>query len=266
MKYETRVVVYIDILGFKNLIGETINTNGADNQQKICLVEAALSIAYTTMDMNSEGSSAQVTQFSDLIVISFLTSETSGVYYAISNIQFLLVELALLGIFCRGGIALGKLMHTDRILFGPALVDAHILESNVAHYPRIVLDESIIKIAGLHSAPANTYEDEIEYVKRHLGRDSDGLYYVDYFLSVLSNFNDPELDALGYFTKLRDSIAEVLKSPKTDIRAKFLWLREKYNASIAKIHNPDFLNALCSDPEIRSDYLNLKEIQSPPDK
>ncbi len=35
MNYEDRIVAFIDILGFRSMIGETINKDGHDETQKI---------------------------------------------------------------------------------------------------------------------------------------------------------------------------------------------------------------------------------------
>lgn len=262
MTYENRVVVYIDILGFKELIDSTINNVEIVNEQKIQYVHDTLEVIRNILriDKREQHQSIRITQFSDLVVISFLEDETSGVYYTITDIKFLLVELALRGIFCRGGIAYGKLIHTEKIVFGPALINAYLMESKIAHYPRIVLDDTILKIAGLNHAYHHTPEMEIDYIEKGLGRDSDGFYYVDYFLSIISEFNDPETDIFAYFQKLYTLISDGLNANKPTIRAKYFWLREKYNISINKIHSKNFLDGLTDDLDIRADYLSMKAI------
>jgi hypothetical protein len=53
------------------------------------------------------------------------------------------IQIKLIGyeILLRGGIVVGKLLHENNIMFGPAFNQAYDLESKSALYPRIVIDE-----------------------------------------------------------------------------------------------------------------------------
>lgn len=59
----------------------------------------------------------------------------------VSEYQF---NLALEGLFVRGGVSVGDFYINDDIVFGPALLYAHYVESNLACYPRIVLDDKTV--------------------------------------------------------------------------------------------------------------------------
>ena len=52
--------------------------------------------------------------------------------------------MALEGLFVRGGVSVGEFYINEDIVFGPALLDAHNTESNLACYPRIVLDDKTV--------------------------------------------------------------------------------------------------------------------------
>ena len=47
------------------------------------------------------------------------------------------------GVWVRGGVTVGNILHDDDVVFGPALNRAYELESKVAKFPRIVLDVEI---------------------------------------------------------------------------------------------------------------------------
>jgi hypothetical protein len=49
-------------------------------------------------------------------------------------------------ILCRGGVAIGKCFHNENVLFGPALVEAYVLEQT-AHSPRIALSADVAALA-----------------------------------------------------------------------------------------------------------------------
>lgn len=51
------------------------------------------------------------------------------------------------GILCRGGVAVGDCFHDRNIIFGPALVDAYVLES-AADTPRIAVSDEVAALAG----------------------------------------------------------------------------------------------------------------------
>ncbi len=77
----------------------------------------------------------------------------------------MIMRLIYRGILCRGAITYGKLIHTDEVLFGPALTEAYILETKVALYPRVILHKDIIDLAGKAKSSHHTSELEEEYVQ-----------------------------------------------------------------------------------------------------
>ena len=167
-----------------------------------------------------------VTQFSDCVVISFKYSEESEVFYTLLDIQHLLINLVYLEMICRGDIVFGKLVHTEKMIFGPGLIDAYTLESKAANYPRIILDESVLDVAASYHAHHHTPELELDSVKSILGRDTDGMYYIDYFASAQSELDDPELDFPEYLEKLSKIITKGVNSSKPDIKVKYNWLKK----------------------------------------
>lgn len=232
MEYEDRIICFIDILGFKEIIYNTFNSDGNTIKEKIENLENAFSRIRYFLDMdnpNEFSKSKMVTQFSDCVVISFRYSEESEVFYTLLDIQHLLINLIYLGIICRGGIVFGKLVHTEKMIFGPGLIDAYTLESKAANYPRIILDESVLNVATNYHAHHHTPKLELDSVKSILGRDTDGMYYIDYFASAQSELDDPELDFPGYLEKMSQIIGMGVKSSKPDIKVKYSWLNQNYN-------------------------------------
>jgi hypothetical protein len=87
--------------------------------------------------------------------------------------------LLCLGVRTRGGIAFGRLFHRRDMVFGEGLVRAYRLESEIAIYPRAVIDDKIIDI--LLSDPIPSKLGLFENRMAHLIRvDDDGRYFVDY--------------------------------------------------------------------------------------
>lgn len=82
------------------------------------------------------------------------------------------------GLLVRGGIAMGDFFADDIMLWGNALVNAYEIENNIAIYPRIVIQPSII------------YSVDEEFASNCdcIDVDKDGCFYVDYLnRSTFSN-------------------------------------------------------------------------------
>lgn len=239
MRYEDRIVAFIDILGFQKLIGETVK-DGTDNTEKIDTIAHAIEIIRGPIIGDPEhviGSSKVVTQFSDSLVISFHISEESKVFYTLLEIQRIIMNLVLEGILCRGGIAFGRLVHNEKLIFGPAMGEAYKLESQVANYPRVILSEQIINIGIDSRAGHHNETQESEYIKSCLDKDSDGMYYLDYFVAIHKELPDPVSDYPRYLHKLSKIIEKGLSERDLAIKVKYQWMKEKYNKVVERMKN-----------------------------
>jgi hypothetical protein len=74
-----------------------------------------------------------------------------------------------IGFLIRGGAAIEKLHHANRIVFGKAMVDAYNIEFQSAVYPPVVVTYSAIERLNWVGQPGGLIK----------GRD--GLWYIDYY-------------------------------------------------------------------------------------
>ena len=260
MKYQDRIVCFLDMLGFKSHIDKTITQNGKDNIDNIDnIISSIESIRYfTDIDKLKEDESKRVTQFSDSVVISFLTNKESGVFFSLLEIMWIQINLVMHGILCRGGIVRGKLIHTDKYLFGPAMVKAYILESKAALYPRVILDDSIIEIGTKAHGRHHHAHHEKESIMSLLKRDTDGMYYIDYVTEGQSELDDPVYDYPSYLYDLGKIIKSGLRSYDPAVLIKYQWLKEKYSPHVKELkeyykNNPD--------SDIQEAYISLPELK-----
>ena len=272
MKYENRVVAFIDILGFKSLLDDTTTKDGGDNEGNINkLIEAYKTIKDIWEDdeiygLLSKPTSRKVSIFSDSIVVSFEVGEESQVFSTLLDIKHLIMRLVYRNILCRGAVAIGKFIHTDDFLFGPALVEAYTLESKAAVYPRIILDRDVIDVAARNKPSQHSSDDERKYVEALLEQDSDGMYYIDYFFKAHTELDDPEYDFPQYIDILGNIIRKGLMGSshhgKADLRVKFSWMRERYNRMVEIVTNKKSISNLSSSglPEVAEFYRKLKKI------
>jgi hypothetical protein len=159
LQYEERLVCFIDLLGFKSAIDESVS-----NTSLLCALHETLSqlegrrlansihesvpVLTNTGEFTSAGEAGTtalvqtkwpltVTQFSDSFILSCpATNDGSCVMLllAIDTLQkFFFWQL---GMLMRGGVSKGPLIHTQGgPLFGPAMNEAYELESKLAIYP-----------------------------------------------------------------------------------------------------------------------------------
>jgi hypothetical protein len=237
MVYEDRVVCFIDILGFATLVRNTIMRDGSCDEAKVTALADALEVVrhFLDVDRPQDRPSIEVTQFSDSIVVSFPANTENGVFDALLSILWVQVNLVLKGILCRGAIVRGQLIHTDRLLFGPAMIDAYVLESKAALYPRVILNQEIITTGATAHASHHHPQHEIESIMQIISKDSDGMYYINYITGAQSELDDPELDYPLYLYKLREIIAAGLGSSDPSVAIKYKWLRERFKPHLDEV-------------------------------
>lgn len=238
MRYDNRIVLFLDILGFRSIIENTVK-KGIDKQQTILTLHNNLEDigVFVRSKLKGEKLSTAVTQFSDSIIVSFLEEDKKLILRLIKTIQELIIDLVNKNILCRGAISYGKLIHTNRVVFGPALNDAYETETKAALYPRIILDRTIIDIGSQHKDVQMTLFGDYDYAKTKilslLKKDTDEKYYIDYFPNnMLEPHNRLGLDVLQYIKSLRSIIINGLKANKPDLKVKYGWMKNKYNSLI----------------------------------
>lgn len=134
-------------------------------------------------------------------------------------------------VLVRGSIAHGEIYSDQRILFGPALVEAYQREEKLARYPRIIIPKHII----------DDHEEEIIHTAVSSGflyLEQDGFYVINY-LSVLcgQTFRQHDRDNLIQY------INETLKkSIDPSIREKYLYLEGWLNYHMNHMNNQEGRN------------------------
>src|SRR5690606_10023546 len=177
-----RIVLFLDILGFKNIIDDTVNKEN-DVEEKIEFLYKNLNDirgfllerlkSKYTFYRPGRNYSIKVTQFSDSIIISFLNDNNETLSELIRTIQELIIRQINNKILCRGAISYGKLIHENKVIFGPALNDAYETETKASIYPRIILDKSIIELGSKGQQSIFREFDKNEMILGHLNQDTD---------------------------------------------------------------------------------------------
>lgn len=253
MNYENRIVLFLDILGFKAIIDKTVikdkdKTTDIENLYKNLTLIKSLLIETLKKDkikvrpMMDEAKntvknfSLKVTQFSDSIIISFLNDNNETLLKLIRAIQELIINLANEGLICRGAISYGKLIHDDKLIFGPALNDAYETETRAAIYPRIIMDKSIIELGNIGSLKIfdKSRKTKKDLILNYLKQDTDDKYYVDYFPTDIGSYKYMTNIKI-YLFNLRLIIINGLRSQKPDLKIKYGWMKNKYNKMLNEL-------------------------------
>lgn len=171
--YEERLVAFLDILGFSDLV----NKSASDVGQQQALYEFLKKYSKHSHAKevfsgfrNGDGSSCddndvkalkalydyRFTQFSDSFVFSVKAEQTASVQYFPLLIGQMMLHALDLGFLIRGGLSKGLMVHEDDgPAFGPAFIEAYEIESKKAGSGRAVLSNEAfdcINRSGTYSA------------------------------------------------------------------------------------------------------------------
>lgn len=261
MTYNDRIVCFIDLMGFTARVNATITSDGSPDEKRINELGKALQTIRDILDIDrpDERPYAEITQFSDSVVISFPAETESGVFNALLRILWVQMGLISCGILCRGGIVRGHLIHTGTMLFGPAYMEAYFLESKAALYPRVILGEEIIEAGCVAHAQHHCLEDEFKSIMSLVKKDADGMYYIDYVTGAQTELNDPECDYPGYLYRLQEKIAEISNSADPSLIVKAGWLREKFIPHLLEIKNA-VREKMNPEDDLRKAYESISDL------
>ncbi len=178
--------------------------------------------------INSEND-LEITQFSDSIVLSVLPV---GHYFMNFNFfKELTIAMIKEGVVFRGGITYGQIHHDTEFVFGPAMNCAYYLESKIANYPRILVDQSVLDLKN----------DEGKVIADYPGQfvidvGEQGHSHIDYIVDVAAY-----TDQTTYYQKLKVIINEGLQSDDERIVMKYEWMRKEYNQAKKNFSRLDML-------------------------
>lgn len=252
IKYERRIVAFIDILGFKEIVKQSEQDTtkiellysvldflkGWETSDKwdLKFVEIEEDAQKKGVDNFDIRGKTNTTSFSDSIVVSVKVGEnvnemTSTLVVNLAYIGAILIEK---GILFRGGLTIGNILHNDNgTVFGQALIDAYHLETKSAKYPRIVLSDKLIRELNY---PIETKRNRFPY-HQYIDRFEDGCigFHQMIYYQVIESWTEMTSE------KMIDSLAKVRKTiingldnsfENPDVFEKYKWLKEQYNKLI----------------------------------
>lgn len=240
-KLELRYVIFLDILGFKNMVN--------DNIDKVILALRMIKQFFLEMyEWEKEEDledAVKVTLFSDSIIISIKKDVLAQML--VWHIAWLQLHLFTKGILIRGGIDVGYIYQDENMVFGDGLVSAYNLESEYAIFPRVII--------GKNAERWKMDEfrmDDVGKVTKHKARfrKDDGIPFVEYFTYFFPCYM-PNIPSI--IEPIRKTIILGLNEDDMRVREKFEWLKEYYNYALDTCMHLRFKSE--SDKKTISEYI-----------
>jgi hypothetical protein len=201
VEFKQHFVAFLDVLGFKEMVRDDVLKQSNDYLLKLykCHQGAA--------NIFHDDPTCTVTQFSDSIVISKPYDADSFPSFSthVAQYQRLLLDE---GLTCRGGIAVNKHFSVNSFTFSAGLIDAYVVESTAARYPRVVISQDLLALVYPEGIINSSF----------LIKEDDGLWFVDY-LGLTSNMRPKSL-----LRSVEGVVLGLFASESASVREKGLWL------------------------------------------
>lgn len=210
VRYEDRVVAFVDILGFKEIVYGSQTDENRLNQ-----IYGALDIrnnelakhfaSELKLDRTPQQFDDRFHTFSDCIVMS-VSTDPEELGLLVFMVFKICRQLLHAGFLSRGGIATGPLLHRAQVdgeseedkqsamVFGPAFIDAYNLESNHADGARVILQTKVWKKLDRYRTE-NPTTRLTDFFNSHVARADDGPAFVNLFADFPGNsFYEADMD------------------------------------------------------------------------
>jgi hypothetical protein len=147
-EYEDMVVIFIDILGSQDRNNFDTCLSVHETFHKEMKIHEDMQLR----SMPKVTYERYIRSFSDCAYIIYKLKDKSSnneesliymLFYALYNTSLSIIKFLENGFLVRGGAAIGKCYFDEFGFFGPGIITAYTLESKIANYPRLVIEESV---------------------------------------------------------------------------------------------------------------------------
>lgn len=201
------IICYIDLLGTKDRIAKDSNSDYLNviNDSYNEAIKIVNAISYLATEL-----SYRIKIFSDNIIIASESDinrkDDNHIAIALNRMTLIAMaiqrELLKQDIFILGGITWGELYIDETFVYGKGLLDSYKLECEKALYPRIIIDDELIKLSE-YCLQEN--EDNVLQLY-NIKKDKDKLYFLDY----LNYIKDEKVSSIiDHSNKKIDSLIEI---------------------------------------------------------
>ncbi len=243
--YRQAFVTFIDVLGFRQIVSDKKPEEINIILDKMGFFSNQPQLRHDPYDQTKH--LPMVLQFSDSIIRVQPVDENDQ---NISILDFFHEEITTLllaqgnlvcnGVLVRGGLTYGKVcVYKDRI-FGPAFNNAYFIESSLARYPRIVIEECLCSYGNSNPVLKNvSYHDWCSVSSQiydYLERADDGQWAINYLPHLYEAHRTSNIKNSEVLTAHRDQLTKLLRAAKVngrpEVLAKIRWVVSYHNRII----------------------------------
>ncbi len=244
--YETGLLTYLDILGFRDLIDES--ERDPSTIEKIAHILAQFEQQFTTggrvgVDANNMPVPlSHFHNFSDLMLRVTLMRAGDDLIHFLNWELLTLAHRQLMillsdGTLVRGAVTLDRVYCKDKFIFGPAVVNGYLMEQGLAVHPRIILDDKLMAQAG-------TIKSDSRLEWQYFTHGDDGIPFVDYLCGVYFDIYTGRVQsAIPPYAVVEQHknmiLAKLDSMDKKDMKrkAKVWWMWQYHNAAITRLQS-----------------------------
>lgn len=232
LTYDQMVVCYLDILGFKQMVGQ--------KEKLFKLVETIQNVnTASETEIYRKHLVIEKLQVSDGILFWSKINSFKELVIFLTKIGFAISALSILKIPLRGAISYGDHFFQDGILISPAFIEAYEHEQSVAIFPRVIATKSFMTKSYELAEKTEDPKKAKRNISLLLRRDFDGFRFVNYlgYFGVSLNVNEEKTEisfsqgarSEVAFSQHMEMIEEGILSEITSIRSKYIWLGRYHN-------------------------------------
>lgn len=211
-------VAFLDILGFTEMVRSDVGNQSNDYLKKLFKCHQGASHIF------GDDPTCSITQFSDSIVVAkpYYAANFESFIQMVANFQRLLLDETFL---CRGGIAVNKHFSNGSFTFSAGLIDAYLVESKSARFPRVVVSPEVMDLVYPNRQKTSPL----------LIEEDDGLFFVDY-LGATANVRPKTLKRA-----IETVVTDLLANKNPSVREKGMWVASYSDAVLfTKLKRPRF--------------------------
>ena len=223
-------VAFFDLLGFQD---EMVKVSNNPDQAEKLLSEFQTTVAQTVRNVLVPPKDRPIWNyrgFTDNFVIALPVQRYDGddsegwFGIAVLKLAEFQYRLALQGWFVRGGLTMGKFFMDDLAVFGPALVDAYLLESKFARDPRIILSNSVLGLVRSHLQYYGSGFDSPQ--NESILIDADGRAFVNYLHNAVEDREPDDTNILKEMNIHKAYVEDRLLKHRANpvVWAKYRWV------------------------------------------
>ena len=241
-KYTKSIVALIDVMGIKELfLNNPYDFSGHSSIYKSWdkilktqeLEEYKVDIRSKYGEMN-----VKFTVLSDSIVLSVDVNTPNAFMKIFMMMGLFCHSLFLQNVpyFTRGAVVVGDVYHENNIVFGPAIVKAHLMEKDKAVNFRYIMDKD--DFLEIH----DYVEDDFKCTLESFFYFDNGFYCYDYLYRfmyyadnrILRN-NDKSQFYINALNNIHKKIEhEITNNDNHSVKEKYIWMRKYLNSTISK--------------------------------